>query len=350
MATTAANFGAVEFPKEEGVVDAAAGAVEGGAKVVSNGVADAKAAGGEITGTVAADAKAMAGKDDLGEALEDALDGKENGAGTAAFAPEKLLTSNGSAGPAPPKNPKAMTNDLCKKYLSSTVTPLISAGLAKLAVDQPADPIEELAKFLELHHPSPKVKPVILAFGVRGSGKEAACQRLMDEFGWVWLQAGDVLRSEVEGSTENAKTIADCMKSGETVPAELTVHLVLQAMEDVGDVPGVILDGFPRKLDQAGLFERNAGKQFRGALYFNVPKDVALERCVAAARPHTRFDPVARFEQRWKTFERHVMPVVEYYKGANKLTTVNAGGNPDDTFAELRHLFAPIFKVPAKKQ
>jgi len=366
----AAVPGAVQFPVEDSTAAAAAAAT----KEDEAGMKAGEAVEGEIAATVAADAEAMGEKDALDNALDVALDapGGESFTDAAAaavaapaeigapaggesvapaavddFAPEKLIATSASGKVRSAE--KQATNELCKKYLNSTIAPLINAGLAKLAIEQPDDPIEALAKFLELHHPSPKVKPVVFAFGVRGSGKEGACQRLMDEFGWVWLQAGDVLRSEVESNSAAGKVITQCIQKGKTVPAELTVKLVLSAMEHLGNAPGVILDGFPRKLDQAGLFERRAGSQFRGALYFDVPKEVALERCVASARPHTRFDPVKRFEQRWKTFQHHVMPVVEYYKGANKIKSVNAAGHPDDVFAELRDMFAPIFKVPTKK-
>ena len=70
--------------------------------------------------------------------------------------------------------------------------------------------------------------------------------RLKEELGFVHLSAGDLLRAEVkrEGSAE-AKLIADCMRDGKLVPAEVTVTLLRRAMQATPENT-FLVDGFPR--------------------------------------------------------------------------------------------------------
>eukprot|EP00184_Porphyridium_aerugineum_P008155 CAMPEP_0184692458 /NCGR_PEP_ID=MMETSP0313-20130426/934_1 /TAXON_ID=2792 /ORGANISM="Porphyridium aerugineum, Strain SAG 1380-2" /LENGTH=633 /DNA_ID=CAMNT_0027150291 /DNA_START=197 /DNA_END=2098 /DNA_ORIENTATION=- len=247
-----------------------------------------------------------------------------------------------AAPPPPPKERTMDTPSMARRYLMTTVGPLVKAGIAKIAKERPDDPIEAMAKFLEEQHPNPKVKPVIFVFGSHGSGKDVCCQRLEKDFGWKWIQAGDVLRSEVEAKSEDGLIIEDCIKNGKTVPSEIGIRLLQKTLQFV-EGPGVLLDGFPRKIDQAGQFEKEV-PGFRGALYFNVKKEVALERVLAQTKAYTSYNPTERFENRWNTFITHTTPMVDYYRGAGKLTEVNSSRHPEDVYADVRPHFAPIFK------
>eukprot|EP00186_Timspurckia_oligopyrenoides_P005120 CAMPEP_0182444666 /NCGR_PEP_ID=MMETSP1172-20130603/3054_1 /TAXON_ID=708627 /ORGANISM="Timspurckia oligopyrenoides, Strain CCMP3278" /LENGTH=338 /DNA_ID=CAMNT_0024640285 /DNA_START=63 /DNA_END=1079 /DNA_ORIENTATION=+ len=246
----------------------------------------------------------------------------------------------------PKEQPKlSETGELAKRYLTSTVAPLLRVGLKQVASEKPSDPIGHLADFLESHHPNPVVKPIYFVFGVDGTGKNALCERLQSEFNWKWLEAGDVLRSEVESSESlDGKLITECIEKGKSVPTEVTIKLIKNSLAFVGDCSGVLLDGFPRKLDQAAMFEMEV-KGFRGGIHLDVSKDIAIQRILESAKSHSRFDPVERFEKKWKSYEKYVLPIVDYYKGAGKLVQVDASQHPDDVFAAVRPFCAPIFKA-----
>jgi adenylate kinase len=57
-------------------------------------------------------------------------------------------------------------------------------------------------------------------------------------------------------SPEQGKEIEQIMKNGELVPAETTVALLKKAIKSNRTAKGFLVDGFPRKIDQAELFER----------------------------------------------------------------------------------------------
>jgi UMP-CMP kinase len=74
------------------------------------------------------------------------------------------------------------------------------------------------------------------------------------------LSAGELLRAEQEreGSQYGA-LIKKFIAEGEIVPMEITVGLIQKAMEENirKDRRKILIDGFPRKMDQALAFEAN---------------------------------------------------------------------------------------------
>ena len=63
--------------------------------------------------------------------------------------------------------------------------------------------------------------------GAPGSGKGTQCEKICDELDFLHLSAGDLLRAEVKGQSEQGKMIAEMIKNGQIVPAEITVCRVL---------------------------------------------------------------------------------------------------------------------------
>ena len=55
--------------------------------------------------------------------------------------------------------------------------------------------------------------------GGPGSGKGTQCSKLVEDFGFVHLSAGDLLRTEVANGTEQGKELEALMKEGNLVPA-----------------------------------------------------------------------------------------------------------------------------------
>ena len=57
--------------------------------------------------------------------------------------------------------------------------------------------------------------------GGPGSGKGTQCARLVDEFGFIHLSAGDLLREEVKKGGARAEAIDKMMVEGRIVPKEV---------------------------------------------------------------------------------------------------------------------------------
>ena len=57
-----------------------------------------------------------------------------------------------------------------------------------------------------------------MSTGGPGSGKGTQCSKIVDEFGYVHLSAGDLLREEVTRGSEKGQLISEIMKDGRLVP------------------------------------------------------------------------------------------------------------------------------------
>ena len=55
--------------------------------------------------------------------------------------------------------------------------------------------------------------------GGPGSGKGTQCDRIVQDFGFTHLSAGDLLREEVAKGTSQGKQLEEMMKQGKLVPA-----------------------------------------------------------------------------------------------------------------------------------
>ncbi|MBR4202546.1 MAG: nucleoside monophosphate kinase, partial [Candidatus Methanomethylophilaceae archaeon] len=93
------------------------------------------------------------------------------------------------------------------------------------------------------------MKTTIVLLGPPGAGKGTQGEKLTDEFGYVRLSTGDMLREAVRNGTELGKKAKEYMDAGALVPNDLIIGLMKEKIKEVNG--GVLLDGFPRTVEQA---------------------------------------------------------------------------------------------------
>ena len=86
---------------------------------------------------------------------------------------------------------------------------------------------------------------MIIFLGSAGSGKSLQGQILSEKYGWQWLSVGQLLRA-----SSNDK-IQSIMQKGKLVPSEFTFELLSEALDGTKNYKNVVLDGFPRSIEQA---------------------------------------------------------------------------------------------------
>jgi adenylate kinase len=96
----------------------------------------------------------------------------------------------------------------------------------------------------------------IVLLGPPGSGKGTQTERLSSELKLTKISTGDLLREAVRNNTPLGVKAKGFMDAGRLVPNDLVVDLVKEKMKSVKG--GVILDGFPRSLEQAQLLDKFA--------------------------------------------------------------------------------------------
>ena len=185
--------------------------------------------------------------------------------------------------------------------------------------------------------PKPKF---VYVLGGPGCGKGTNCARLKEEFGFVHLSAGDLLRAEQkrEGSAE-AKLIAEYIKEGKIVPAEITITLLRRAMEATPEAT-FLIDGFPRKLDQAAMFEKAVRTEPKFVLFFDVSKEVMTDRIIERGRTSGRSDDnMEALIKRFDTYQNTSFPVIEHFKQRKLVERVDAAGAKDAVYKAAKDLF-----------
>jgi adenylate kinase family enzyme len=95
------------------------------------------------------------------------------------------------------------------------------------------------------------VRTTLTLPGCPGSGKGTLCKLLSQDYGYQHISVGDLLRSIRDDPTNEDLELQNHVRQGTLVPTRTIVRLLKEAISGglVGG-SGVILDGFPRYLDQ----------------------------------------------------------------------------------------------------
>lgn len=183
---------------------------------------------------------------------------------------------------------------------------------------------------------------VIFVLGGPGAGKGTQCKFLVSDYGFKHLSAGDLLREEQdrEGS-EFGEMIKTYIKEGTIVPMEVTVQLLENAMRssmESGDNPKkmFLIDGFPRKLDQAHAFERSVCPS-KFTLFFDCSEAVMEKRLLHRGETSGRADDNAEsIKKRFRTFVETSMPVVDEFESQGRVVKIKAETSPEDVYKTVQ--------------
>ncbi|KAG5363402.1 Uridylate kinase [Yarrowia sp. B02] len=185
----------------------------------------------------------------------------------------------------------------------------------------------------------PNEVSVIFVLGGPGAGKGTQCAKLVDEYGFVHLSAGDLLRAEqTRPNSQYGKLIADCIKAGSIVPQEVTIGLLKNAMkESVAEgKTRFLVDGFPRKMDQALKFEEDVAVS-KFTLFFECPEEVMLKRLLKRGETSGRTDDnIESIRKRFVTFIETSMPVVDYFETQDRVVVVDCKQDPDVVYSNVK--------------
>ncbi|KAI8904443.1 hypothetical protein EDD86DRAFT_249807 [Gorgonomyces haynaldii] len=177
---------------------------------------------------------------------------------------------------------------------------------------------------------------IVFVLGGPGSGKGTQCEQIIKNFGYAHLSTGDLLRDEVKRGTALGQQLEADMKEGKM---EVTMDLLKTAMESKQGAPGYLIDGFPRTMEQAQLFENTLGR-CTFVLYFEASNDVLTARLLKRGETSGRADDnLESIKKRLKTFEEASMPVIEYYQKSGRTKKVNSERNVDLVTTDTLELF-----------
>lgn len=184
---------------------------------------------------------------------------------------------------------------------------------------------------------------VIFVLGGPGAGKGTQCSNLVRDYTFKHLSAGDLLREEQErAGSEFGEMIKEYIREGKIVPMEVTIQLLENAMKAAiatENKKKFLIDGFPRKLDQAHAFENSVcPAQF--TLFFDCPESVMEERLLNRGKTSGRSDDnIDSIRKRFKTFVETSMPVVDEFESQGRVVKVDATQAPAEVYEVVKAKF-----------
>jgi adenylate kinase len=214
------------------------------------------------------------------------------------------------------------------------------------------------------------VKAII--FGAPGAGKGTYSSRLKTKLGVEVIAMGDIFREQVKENSELGKKVKIYVEKGLLVPDGIVVEVLKEHLAKVPKGKGVILDGFPRTLEQAKTLEaitkidvilllivpdwiiierlssrricKNCGTVYN--IRFLKPKvEGVCDKCGGELYQRSDDNPEV-IKKRLQVYQDQTSPLLLYYKEkhvpviASKATVLDTPPDPlvDDMIAELKKL------------
>ena len=207
---------------------------------------------------------------------------------------------------------------------------------------------------------------IIIMLGAPGAGKGTQADLICEKYAVAHISTGDIFRANIKNGTPLGLEAKKYIDEGRLVPDELTVRILLDRVEQDDCSNGYVLDGFPRTIPQAdvlrGELERQ-GKKIDYAIDVEVPDENIVGRMsgrrscpvcgasyhIVALPPkqegicdhcgseliHRDDDKPETVQNRLNVYHEQTQPLIDYYRKAGVLHTVDGTKGRDEVFADI---------------
>jgi adenylate kinase len=152
---------------------------------------------------------------------------------------------------------------------------------------------------------------MIVLFGPAGAGKTVQGQLLAKNRGWLWLSVGQILRDSHDSE------VMRTMSQGKLASTELVDEIINEALMKTRDNDRIVIDGFPRELNQAEWlidFCKKNNRPLSLIIVLNVPEEEILNRLSTRGRIDDSPDII---KERLTIYEKRMKPILNYFIDQN---------------------------------
>ena len=179
----------------------------------------------------------------------------------------------------------------------------------------------------------------VVIFGAPGSGKGTQSERIVEKFGINHISTGDVLRAEIKNGTELGKTAKGYIDQGQLIPDELMIDILASVFDSFKDSKGVIFDGFPRTIAQAGALKQmlaDRGQAVSVMRDLDVPEEELMTRLIKRGQESGRADDNEEtIKKRLLVYHSQTAPLIDWYKNEGVYKHIQGLGTMDGIFADI---------------
>ncbi|KAL3267252.1 hypothetical protein HHI36_011385 [Cryptolaemus montrouzieri] len=187
------------------------------------------------------------------------------------------------------------------------------------------------------------MKPkVIFVLGAPGAGKGTQCSKIVSDFGYVHLSAGELLRKETtKPNSKHGELIENCLKDGKIVPVEISCSLLKNAMLQ-SKKKKFLIDGFPRNEDNVEGWGKDVADHvdLQFVLFFDCPLEECIKRCLkrGAEGSGRTDDNEETLKKRIETYLSETSPIIKYYNILKIAYTIDASKDPDEVYRDVKEI------------
>lgn len=218
----------------------------------------------------------------------------------------------------------------------------------------------------------------LIFLGYPGSGKGTQASLLSEKHKIPKISTGDILREAVARATELGKRAKKFMDSGELVPDEIIIGLVVERLGAADAAAGYILDGFPRTLHQAQELDfvlmQRFHRKLTAVISLEIEKKKVIERltsrrvCISCGRVYNLLtdpppadmtcetcggkviqrsdDQVETVLHRMEVYEEATRPLKSYYGMQGKLLQIDGSLSAEKVHLDIESKLAQIAARP----
>lgn len=153
------------------------------------------------------------------------------------------------------------------------------------------------------------------------------------------------MRAAAAAETPLGHEIKKTMADGKLVPDPLIMAAVLDRISQADAKHGFVLDGFPRTMSQAVMFDdllELEGAELDHAIQLRVDEEILLDRIMIRAREMQEAGGDVRLDDnhealkvRLRMYNEQTAPLIEYYQSRAILRSINGLLPADSVTAEL---------------